>query len=336
MTKTPVETTPAADVSTPARTRRPARKPEFDPEAPFTRAEAREAGISIRELRGPKYQRLFYNRYVSSAVKVTPLVRARAALKVSPAGSYASHHTAGEIWGGWVPEHTCTHVSSPPQESRCQRRGVENHDVKEQAAVVTYRGVPVTDPVQTFLDLATEVNLVELVAFGDSVVRTQGITPAALIRAADGWTGKGRRLARRAARYVREGVDSPMESRLRMLIVLAGLPEPTVNFIVWRDDGTWHMRFDLSYPGLKLLVEYDGRQHAEDDDQWDRDIDRREELDRLGLRLLVVRSKGIFVEPERTLRRVATALRERGCDSVPGRFKDEWRLYFPGRRSKVA
>lgn len=93
------------------------------------------------------------------------------------------------------------------------------------------------------------------------------------------------------------------------------------------------MRFDLCYPGLKLVVEYDGRQHAEDVEQWDHDIDRRELLDKWGWRIVVIRSKGIYVEPERTLRRVADALRERGCRTVPRRFHEEWERYFPGRRA---
>ncbi|HET7328692.1 MAG TPA: DUF559 domain-containing protein [Nocardioidaceae bacterium] len=314
----------------------PVRKPKLDPSVPFTRAEARLAGIGVRELRGPRYQRLFYNSYVAASVPVTPLLRATAALMVSPAGSYASHFTAGEMWSGWVPEQFATHVSSPAAQSRCQRRGIRNHDRKDTAAIVTYRGVRVTDPAQTFLDLATEVNLVELVVFGDSLVTAKRTTPQRLVQAADAWVGKGSRTARRAARYVRSGVDSPMESRLRMLIVLAGLPEPKVNMILRHADGSWWMRFDLSYPDLRLIVEYDGRQHADDDAQWDHDLDRREDLDRLGWRIVIVRSKGVYVEPERTLRRVASALRERGCQSVPRRFKDEWRLYFPGRTAKAA
>ena len=44
--------------------------------------------------------------------------------------------------------------------------------------------------------------------------------------------GRGCRLARRAASLAREGVDSPQETRLRLLLVLAGLPEPRVNVII--------------------------------------------------------------------------------------------------------
>jgi very-short-patch-repair endonuclease len=66
-----------------------------------------------------------------------------------------------------------------------------------------------------------------------------------------------------------------------------------------------------------------GCQHAEDDEQWGHDIDRRELLDQWGYRLIVVRSKGIYVDPENTLRRVKAALLERGCSGVPRRFKEE-------------
>jgi very-short-patch-repair endonuclease len=235
-----------------------------------------------------------------------------------------------------VPEHPHTHVSSPRAQSRCQRRGVRSHDVHDAAEVVTYRGVRVSSPTQTFLDLAAVVDLVDLVVFGDSMVRSGKLTIAQLVQAADAWRGRGRRLACRAARLVREGVDSPMESRLRMLIVLAGLPEPKVNLILRNRRGEWLLRFDLCYPGFKVVVEYDGRQHAEDDEQWDRDIDRREQLDQWGYRLVVVRSKGIYVEPGRTLRRVRTALRERGCRPLPRRFNPEWKRFFPGRPAQTS
>ena len=91
----------------------------------------------------------------------------------------------------------------------------------------------------------------------------EGLRDAALA-----WHGRGAKLARRAARFVRDGVDSAMETRLRMLLVLAGLPAPEVNFILHHPDGSWWMRFDMCYPALKLIIEHDGRQHAEDSRQW--------------------------------------------------------------------
>lgn len=148
-----------------------------------------------------------------------------------------------------------------------------------------------------------------------------------LIEAIEAWQGYGTRLALRAARLIREGVDSPMETRLRLFIVLAGLPEPTVNLIIRGEDGSWRMRFDLCYLDQRLIVEYDGRQHRDDPEQWERDIYRREDLDRMHYRLLIVTRRGIYNEPQRTLERVRDALHERAV-RVPSRFKNEWRRHF--------
>ena len=141
--------------------------------------------------------------------------------------------------------------------------------------------------------------------------------------------GRHSRTARRVVGYVRDGVDSPMETRLRMLIVLAGLPEPEVNYTIRDEYGSVLRRIDLSYPVVRLMVEYDGRQHVERIEQWDSDIDRREEFDGDGWRTLIVTSAGIFRDPERTLRRVRSALLSNGVRVGP--LSDRWRAHFPGR-----
>jgi Protein of unknown function (DUF559) len=118
-----------------------------------------------------------------------------------------------------------------------------------------------------------------------------------------------------------------METRLRLLIVFAGLPEPEVNLVLRNDEGNWKRRFDLCYRMWKLVIEYDGRQHAYDDEQWTHDLDRREELDGMGWRLIVVQRNGIYNDPLRTLRRIRSALEERGA-TVPKKFKSEWTRHF--------
>ena len=107
-----------------------------------------------------------------------------------------------------------------------------------------------------------------------------------------------------------------MESRLRMLLVLAGLPEPVVNLIVRNADGSWRRRFDLSYPALKLIIEYDGRQHAEDARQWQSDLKRREELDALGWRIIVITARDLYEDPEGVLIRVRESALSSGCDWI--------------------
>lgn len=121
-----------------------------------------------------------------------------------------------------------------------------------------------------------------------------------------------------------------MESRLRMLIVLAGSPEPAVDYRVYDHDGRLLMRFDMCYPELKLIIEYDGRLHAESDQQWGRDLQRREDLDGRGWRIVVVRAADIYECPGRTLTRIVAALRDRGADG-PLRLRSDWERHFAQR-----
>ncbi|HET7304833.1 MAG TPA: DUF559 domain-containing protein [Segeticoccus sp.] len=318
-------------------------KRKLDPRVPFTSGEATAAGLGRRALAGDRYQRLLHDMYVGADVTVTPRLLARAALKVSPANTHVSHHTAAQLWGGIVPNTAEVHVCSPRRSHRSQRTGIFGHECGEhgpegmgtdafgQSLLTRRHGLPVSSPAYTFLQLAGFLGLVDLVVLGDSLVKAGHLRPRQLRETAEQWRGRGAKRARRAAAFVREGADSPMETRLRMLLVLAGLPEPVVNHVVRDEDGVPLRRFDLCYPGIRLIIEYDGRQHAEDDAQWDWDIDRREELDRGGWRLLVVRSKGIYREPERTLDRVLTTLRELGAPDVPRCLDQRWKRHFPGR-----
>jgi len=181
---------------------------------------------------------------------------------------------------------------------------------------------------QAFLALASiGVSLVDLVITGDSLVKANDLDPQQFIAAAEAFEGRNAKRARRAAALIRAGVDSPMETRIRLLIVLAGLPEPQVNFILRVAGGRWRWRFDLCYPEYKLIIEYDGRHHAFDSDQWTRDLERREWLDQDGWRIIIVISEGIDETPLRTLQRVRAALDERGA-RVPKAFRPEWMRHF--------
>jgi hypothetical protein len=114
-------------------------------------------------------------------------------------------------------------------------------------------------------------------------------------------------------------------------MVFAGLPEPVVNHIEYGASGGWEKRFDLSYPKLMLIIEYDGRHHADSANQWSGDIRRREELDAAGWRMIVIGSSDIYVEPRRTLTRIAGAMRLAGARDLPRALDTEWERHFLGR-----
>jgi hypothetical protein len=115
-----------------------------------------------------------------------------------------------------------------------------------------------------------------------------------------------------------------------MLLVLAGIPEPRINHTIREIDGQPVRRYDLSWPDVRVIVEYDGRHHVERVDQWEEDLDRREAIDDDGWRILVVVSKGIYREPRRTVDRVFRVLQRRRLPGLPARPAEAWRPHFPG------
>lgn len=295
---------------------------------PFTRATALAAGVTDWQLRGPAYHRLFTNVYVSATSPVTPTVLARAALLIAPSGTVAARHTAARIWRAIVPDHPDVHLALRPG-ARMAVTGIDAR-VRALSAPARRDGIPLTSPADTFVDLAGDLNLVDLVVLGDSLVRRGLLDCDALMATADIAPRRDVRLARRAARLVRAGVDSPMETRLRLLLVLAGLPEPVVNHVIRDDQGNWAFRLDLAYPEVRVAVEYDGRQHAESRAQWVKDVGRREWFDGQGWRIVTVVSDDIYQRPDRTVDRVTAVLRERGVNArVSG---VEWQRHFPVRR----
>ena len=266
-----------------------------DPE-PFRRQD-RPAGVTDWHLRTRAFRRLFHDVYVERAAPLTPALLARAALLVCPDAT-VSHHSAARLWGGVVPDDGMVHLTCPGR--RPQVAGIKAHRAGVDMRETPWRGLAVTTPIQTFLDLATDLALVDLVALGDSLVRKRRVTVEQLVAAAAAHRRPGARLARRAAGLVRADVDSAKETRLRMLVVLAGLPEPVVNHRIRWPDGRVRFRFDLSYPDVGLVIEYDGWQHVDSQEQWSSDLGRREWLDGNHWRIVVVIAKDLHRTPGAT------------------------------------
>lgn len=302
----------------------------FDPARPFLRWWGLRAGLSRAVLDGPTFRRVLHGVVVSAEVVDSPRLRAEAALVCFFDTAFCSHATAARVWGAPVPALPDEHVTVTTPAERLRRAGVRCH-VRPGARVRVVDGVRVSDLPDLFVELADQLDLVALVVVGDWMVRRKGVTPARLRTAAAEAPGEAGRLARRAAAYVRAKVDSPMETRLRMLLVLAGLPEPEVNLEIRDVDGEVVRRYDLSWPGVRVIVEYDGRHHIERVEQWEADLERREAIDDDGWRILVVVAGGIYASPEATVRRVWRVLRDRGLPGVPTRPGDGWRPHFPGR-----
>lgn len=300
----------------------------FDPTRPFRRADALAAGVSPMALRGPDYRRVFRGIYVSAQVASTPVERAEAALLLFGPEAFASHSSAARIFGVPIPALPDEHVSVPTAAARRDRDGIVAH-VAGRASTTSCRGLRVSTPARMWVELATLVGLVDLVVAGDHVLRHRLATATTLA----GEVELARsRPAQAALRLVRERVDSPMETRVRLLLTLAGLPEPAVNLEIRNPvDGMLLRRHDLAYEASRLAIEYDGRHHIRREQQWERDLARREESESDGWRVIVLTAADIYRDPGGTVERVWRALVDRGQPGVPARPGDRWRPFFPGR-----
>lgn len=98
----------------------------------------------------------------------------------------------------------------------------------------------------------------------------------------------------RACALTRERVASPQETRLRLALVRAGLPEPEVGPPVWIKRFGRFVHPDLAYSVAKLAIEYEGRHHFELTHQVLRDTERYYELSLLGWTVIRVTSLHSF------------------------------------------
>ncbi|WP_188784108.1 endonuclease domain-containing protein [Nocardioides phosphati] len=293
----------------------------FDDRVPFAVGDARAAGITPGLLRGPRYRQVLRGVHVRADVADCVQVRARAALLVHPPSAYASHETAAELLGVPVPPSSLTHVTVSARADRRPRDGLAVH-VGGAGATAVVGGVRVSCGTTLFRELAARLELVDLVVAADHLLARRWCTPAQLAATAHGLRGVARSVAVRAAALADMGSESPTESRLRVLLVLAGFPPPVVNGVV--NGGGY--RLDLSWPALRLAVEYDGQHHRGDLGQWGHDLQRREWLDTNGWRLVVVIATDLFRRPDRVLARVQEAWAS--CGGTPFAPSQEWRRHF--------
>lgn len=300
------------------------------PGTAFRRRDAVQAGVTKHRLDGPAFQSIFSAIRMPASLQVTVRLRAEAALLLCHDSAFVSHHTAAHIWGGIVPDEVDVHVSVREARHRPQRFGIHAHVSSRPNDIVTSGKVRLSDPLRTFIELSRELDLVDLVVLGDSLVKAGALSIEQLHVGTQGWHGAGAMRARQAARLVRAAVDSPMETRLRLLLMFAGLAEPQVNWTIRNDIGQVVYRLDLAFVEWRVAVEYDGRHHAEDDRQWAHDLGRREALDGLGWRLVIARATDVYSSPEQTVTRVVSALREQGMEMPDPMPSPLFHRHFPG------
>ena len=295
--------------------RYPSRLPDPFNSRAFGTGEARASGVSVRRLRADDLVRPFRGSRIVATGLPIDLVTAYAARM--PMSHYFSHITAAQIHDIPVPYRFAgdarLHVSAAFPAGRPRARGVIGYR-SAPADVAHVDGLPVTSPVATWCDLSALLTLDELVEAGDSLVRRKSpLCSVAQLEAAvaERAGGRGVLRLREALDVVRPGTDSVRETRLRLLLIGAGLPEPEVNVSLYNEHGALVAICDLAWREFRVAAEYDGRHHATSSKQYNRDISRLDDVMQLDYR--VVRIDKFMVDARLpAISRVEAALRSRG------------------------
>jgi hypothetical protein len=115
-------------------------------------------------------------------------------------------------------------------------------------------GVRRTSAVRTCWDLAQWLPLPDAVAYLDIMIARRLVTAAALVAYARQRAGRrGWRKLQRAVSLTDPAATSGRESRLRVRLVLAGLPKPVSQYVIERD-GRSVGRVDLAWPKLRVAI----------------------------------------------------------------------------------
>lgn len=210
-----------------------------------------------------------------------------------------------------------------PGSAAPRRKGVIGHRAMlEPADIVMLQGVPVTSIPRTLLDLAGTgaLTLEDLVVIADDLVcehvryqhpRTARMTLEELLRYAGSRKPvSGLRLLRKSLGLVRVGVDSPPETRLRLLFGRSALPVFEPNHVLLDEQGA-PLWIDLACPEFRLAVEYDGGHHLTPEQQL-ADALRNERTVGAGWRQLVINKLDVGNGESWVLTRVRQALRAQG------------------------
>jgi hypothetical protein len=208
--------------------------------------------------------------------------RCAAVLGTSADDTVIASATAARLYGLWLPDSvnerihvaTATPTCAGRLMTRSQRPELVAHRFQLRPRDITpVAGLLLTSIARTWRDLASVLSLPDLVAAGDSALRSG----ATLEELADALASSSRRhnsrLAHQAFGLLDARSRSRPESHLRVAVSGPDMPRFEVNVAIHRVEGGWLAEPDLSLEEAMLALEYQGEEHGKPK-QFRKDITR--------------------------------------------------------------
>ena len=197
---------------------------------PFLVSAARAMGVPYKQLRGERFRQVCREIYVAADAPDCERLRLASLRLVLPPEAVVTGLSAAWLLGLDIGRPDDLLEVTLPRGATIGHRGllrVLQAQIPPEDIVIR-GGVPVTRPLRTAFDLARRPDRVEAVVAVDAFWHEGLITPTRLLDYAEdhpGW--RGVRRIRGIVDLADRGAASPMESRMRMLLIFqAGLPAP--------------------------------------------------------------------------------------------------------------
>lgn len=264
---------------------------------PFTLEDARRAGLRRWHIEGASWNRLGPATYMWSGLAGDSMHDLAAACRRLPEGAVFSGLTAAWLHGLDVTPAAPIEATVPVTARVSARSGIRlRRSSLAPDDVVRVRDLPATSIARTLAEICKRLSLIEAVVLVDAAIHARRMK----LKDLDSWVKShagrhGVPSLRRVLDYAEPLAESPMESRLRMVLVMGGLPRPKAQVSIHDRWGRFVGRPDLYYEQARLGIEYDGAVHREmlaDDNR------RQNRLLDAGVRLLRFTAGDVLHRPD--------------------------------------
>ncbi len=235
-----------------------------------------------------------------------------AVLAVGPE-AVASHQAAAWLWE--LTDRFELHVATTRPRWRHRTYQVHRSTDLYGHHVARVRGVPVTTPARTIVDLGATAPLTVVARAFDAALRA-GITTvddvAALVEEV---ARPGRRGVGAARKLIGERVDltvateSVLEGEFARLLHENGLPTPTPQYELRDRQGREIARVDFAYPDHRVAIELDGYRFHSDPHTFATDRQRQNQISLEGFTVLRYTARDVRGDPGRILSEIRGLVR---------------------------